>query len=327
MVECPRCGFIQPDDRYCANCGLDSLNYTPKPVPLFLRIINNTGVQLTAALLIVASLIFGLYKNQQNHLELAINKAEEAQRQNAVQPTVSAKILPARPTLESSKPAATPEPATEAEVAQTELAAHDKSAAADEVTTTSTSMAAATSPNPPNVGAATEVEGKTIPFTVTLVEVGNDILEGLKRVAPIRTWSGTRAWLITNFQGGEEVATYSQNLPVGKSWSVDIPNAERGLKLQVSPLQGSNDNHLKVSVKIYFHWPSERAGESKSNEITIEGPFDIPSQNHLVITGFLRRLKNITMTEATLIQGTPLSILTTENFQVNQTSDLALTIQ
>lgn len=326
MVECPRCGFIQPDDRYCANCGLDSLNYTPKPVPLFLRIINNTGVQLTAALLIVASLIFGLYKNQQNHLELAINKAEEAQRQSAVQPTVSAKILPARPAIESAKPAST-ELAKETEATETELAAREKSVAAEEVTTTSTPMAATTTGSTPSASPAAEVEGKPIPFTVTLVEVGNDILEGLKRVAPVRSWSGTRAWLITNFQGGEEVATYSQNLPAGKSWGIDIPNQERGLKLQVSPLQGSNDNHLKVSVKIYFRWPSERAGETKSNEVTIEGPFDIPSQNHLIITGFLRRIKNITMTEATLIQGTPLSILATENFQVNQTSDLALTIQ
>lgn len=322
MVECPRCGFIQPDDRYCANCGLDSQNYIPKPVPLYLRIINNTGVQLTAALLIVASLIFGLYKNQQNHLELAINKAEEAQRQNAAAPltTVSAKILPAKPT-DTPKPSVEAKGSAEpAETQSLDLSAKERAkteeaeSTAQTLTTTTATIATADS------------ESKTFPFTVSFVELSKEMLAGLAQVKPVKTWSQTKAWLITNFQGGQELSTFSQSLPAGHTWNMEIPNKERGLQISVTPLAGSTEAHLKVAVKTTFRWPTERPGESKSNELTLEGPFDIPSQNHLVITGFIRRIRNITLTEATLIQDTPLSIMTTENFQ-NQTSDLALTIQ
>lgn len=30
MIECPKCGFHQPPDRYCANCGIDMENFKPK---------------------------------------------------------------------------------------------------------------------------------------------------------------------------------------------------------------------------------------------------------------------------------------------------------
>lgn len=325
MVECPRCGFIQPDDRYCANCGLDSATYTPKPVPLYLRIINNTGVQLTAALLIVASLIFGLYKNQQNHLELAINKAEEAQRQHPT-PTVNAKILPARP-AEPPRPAA--RETVPADEQTMDMAAREKSserAAGPEDAQTSAASSAATAVPSAVPAAGAPGDSRTFPFTVSLVELSREVLAGLAQVRPVKTWARTRAWIITNFQGGQELATYSQSRSVGQAWNIDIPNKDRGLYLEVTPMAGSNDSHLKVMVKTRFRWPSEQPGQMKGNEISIEGAFDIPSQNHLVITGIISLVRNITMTEATLIQSTPLALLATENFQ-NQSSDLGLTIQ
>lgn len=331
MVECPRCGFIQPEDRYCANCGLDALTYKPQPVPLYIRILNNTVVQLTVALMIVASLIFGLYKNQQAHVELTMNQAEDSQQRVAAPSTVSAKILATRPTdIKDPEPAAG-NPATgqtansdaEADIGDDDggdaVTANASIAAGGTATTMLNGLSAST-------GTASEGDGKTVAFTVSLVELSKDVLTGLNQVKPVKTWSQTKAWLITNFQGGQELSTFSQSLPAHQTWSIDIPSKERGLQISVTPLPGSNEAHLKVSVKTYFHWPTERPGESKNNEMTIEGPFDIPSQNHLILTGFIRRLKNLTLTEATLIQDTPLSLMTTENFQ-NNNSDLALTIQ
>ena len=332
MVECPRCGFIQPEDRYCANCGLDALTYKPQPAPLYVRILNNTGVQLTLALFIVASLIFGLYKNQQNHVELTMNQAEDSQQRIAATAptTVSAKILPSRPTDIKD-----PEPVTGKQA--TGLGANPEAEAAgdddggDAETANASIAAGGTATTMLNglsagAGAAGEGDGKTVAFTVSLVELSKEVLTGLNQVKPVRTWSQTKAWLITNFQGGQELTTFSQSLPANQTWTIDIPSKERGLQIFVTPLPGSSEAHLKVSVKTYFHWPTERPGESKNNEMTIEGPFDIPSQNHLVLTGFIRRLKNLTLTEATLIQDTPLGLMTSEAFQ-NNSSDLALTIQ
>lgn len=332
MVECPRCGFIQPEDRYCANCGLDGMTYKPQPVPLYVRILNNTGVQLTLALFIVASLIFGLYKNQQNHVELTMNQAEDSQAQAGSITTVSAKILASRPTdIKDPEPAAVnPTAGLAAESEDGAVAGAEKALESEPVGMASTTSLAATVGTPAaTTGAsagATDGDGKTIAFTVSLVELSKDVLTGLSQVKPVKTWSQTKAWLITNFQGGQELSTFSQSLPANQTWSIDIPSKERGLQISVTPLPGSTEAHLKVSVKTYFHWPTERPGESKNNEMTIEGPFDIPSQNHLILTGFIRRLRNLTLTEATLIQDTPLSLMTSEGFQNNST-DLALTIQ
>ncbi len=52
IVNCPKCGFSQPKDRYCANCGVDTEAYRPKEVPLSSRVMKNWMFQ--AAVLIVA---------------------------------------------------------------------------------------------------------------------------------------------------------------------------------------------------------------------------------------------------------------------------------
>jgi len=40
MVNCPKCGFNQPDDRYCAKCGVDMLAYKPAAKPLSQRLLS-----------------------------------------------------------------------------------------------------------------------------------------------------------------------------------------------------------------------------------------------------------------------------------------------
>lgn len=38
MIDCPRCGFTQPPDRYCANCGIDMEHYKAPQKPLLTRL-------------------------------------------------------------------------------------------------------------------------------------------------------------------------------------------------------------------------------------------------------------------------------------------------
>lgn len=39
LVECPRCHFNQPQDHYCARCGVDMSAYKPKEVPVFTKVV------------------------------------------------------------------------------------------------------------------------------------------------------------------------------------------------------------------------------------------------------------------------------------------------
>ncbi len=47
MMDCPRCGFAQPQDRYCASCGLDVEHFVAKPKPLWVRLAQNSTLHLS----------------------------------------------------------------------------------------------------------------------------------------------------------------------------------------------------------------------------------------------------------------------------------------
>lgn len=56
LVSCPRCGFSQPKDQYCAQCGVDMQSFKQKKQPALNRIFNSASVQI-GILLIIAILI------------------------------------------------------------------------------------------------------------------------------------------------------------------------------------------------------------------------------------------------------------------------------
>lgn len=68
LINCPRCGFSQPKDQYCAQCGVDMQSYKPKELPALTKFFGNAGVQIT--LLLMAAALVGQY----------IIRSEEPQR-------------------------------------------------------------------------------------------------------------------------------------------------------------------------------------------------------------------------------------------------------
>src|SRR5579871_4315876 len=62
MMDCPRCGFSQPKDRYCANCGLDVEHFHAKPAPIWIRLLQNPNFHLSLiAILLVFVVGYILY--------------------------------------------------------------------------------------------------------------------------------------------------------------------------------------------------------------------------------------------------------------------------
>lgn len=74
MVNCPKCGFSQPKDQYCAKCGVDMIAFRPAEKPLVSRILGNTFVQLLLLIGLIAT-GFG-YVRFQNQSQLATRIAE-----------------------------------------------------------------------------------------------------------------------------------------------------------------------------------------------------------------------------------------------------------
>lgn len=69
LITCPRCGFNQPKDRYCAQCGLDIQNYNPPKKSLFQKLADATVFQIILVFLIALVSGFYIYKNNRNELK------------------------------------------------------------------------------------------------------------------------------------------------------------------------------------------------------------------------------------------------------------------
>jgi hypothetical protein len=64
MMECPRCAFVQPQDRFCANCGLNIATYQAKPEPWLQRLLGSPAFYLVAGITFVAALTLYLKRAQ-----------------------------------------------------------------------------------------------------------------------------------------------------------------------------------------------------------------------------------------------------------------------
>lgn len=69
LMNCPRCGFDQPQDQYCAQCGVDMLKFRAPTVPLFKRVLNNAVLQVTLVLLISGGVGYSLYLRRHSELQ------------------------------------------------------------------------------------------------------------------------------------------------------------------------------------------------------------------------------------------------------------------
>ena len=59
MINCPKCGFSQPEDQYCAKCGVDMVAYRPKEKSVSEKFFSNTSMQFFALGVIVAICFMG----------------------------------------------------------------------------------------------------------------------------------------------------------------------------------------------------------------------------------------------------------------------------
>ncbi|MBX3021143.1 MAG: hypothetical protein KF799_05645 [Bdellovibrionales bacterium] len=57
MMDCPRCGFSQPKDRFCASCGMDVDAFLLKPKPLWVRILQNPNLHLSLIAIFMVLLV------------------------------------------------------------------------------------------------------------------------------------------------------------------------------------------------------------------------------------------------------------------------------
>ena len=69
MMNCPKCNFLQPEDQYCARCGVDVTTYQAPAESFFKRLLKSPAAYLFAILVLSVSTWFYIQNNQQNDLQ------------------------------------------------------------------------------------------------------------------------------------------------------------------------------------------------------------------------------------------------------------------
>ena len=64
LTKCPKCGFSQPKDQYCAQCGIDMSAYRPPDKSLMQKLSENLYVQLCMVLIVGLVAVLLITRNQ-----------------------------------------------------------------------------------------------------------------------------------------------------------------------------------------------------------------------------------------------------------------------
>ncbi|MFZ3228631.1 MAG: zinc ribbon domain-containing protein [Pseudobdellovibrio sp.] len=88
MIKCPRCGFAQPEDQYCAQCGVNMHSFQPIQKSFISKLISNVALQVI--LLLVVAVVAGSYLMQGNP------KSNFGQKTDRSVISKNAKAIPAR---------------------------------------------------------------------------------------------------------------------------------------------------------------------------------------------------------------------------------------
>lgn len=174
LINCPRCGFQQPKDKYCAQCGVDIETFKPASPSFFKKVFGNVLTQLGLLVVVAGGVGVSLYQKGEQNLERRVG-----QMRSPVQ-------IQSQPNLEeNSASSEIPEPAAVAHAA-TEPESPN---AINAYKVTPNEGVAATTPatepsvTPASVDASDDKETRTVAkttsptVTVYYAEVGRNSLE------------------------------------------------------------------------------------------------------------------------------------------------------
>lgn len=88
LINCPRCGFQQPNDTFCARCGVDMETFKPVQVPGWKKVIANPLVQLSLLVSVGGAVSLALFEKGKQQL-----KTTAATTNSSTQPLADQKIV------------------------------------------------------------------------------------------------------------------------------------------------------------------------------------------------------------------------------------------
>ncbi len=170
LINCPRCGFSQPKDQYCASCGVNIEKYIPRKTSAGQKLLSSTLLQVV---IVTGIALATAYLTLSNKNDGSISPSLTLRKK----PTVSS--LNSSSTTSTESPAETMEAeATEPDVsieAQSEAQRNELAGASSETPPTAT-MATTEDTNSTDKAAAAQDTKKSITIKYSFYEVDRAVL-------------------------------------------------------------------------------------------------------------------------------------------------------
>ncbi len=311
LVDCPKCGFNQPDDQYCAQCGVDMQNYVPKPKPLWVRVTNKPSFHIAMALLIAVGIFSWIYISQKQRID---NTIRSAFNQTA-------------PVAENDYEEETPEPDTQApaprqqqEVAMAALAGSTSAQQQQRVVTPTPEL-----PKSLRVSYA-EVPRALVELWIAEGQVINETANTrsllLNGTPDIQNFA-REEWGLFKLPGGRRLSLANSSTPRRDEYLQESQDGQEiGLVIEIIPSQIGIEN-ISFDLQMLITLPASLLGDAYATTMT--GSYSFNPNSSLVILGGLPQ-QGIQGEQRSPFTRSPLQILTSPEY-IGGTSEFAIFIQ
>jgi hypothetical protein len=345
MVNCPKCGFSQPEDQYCASCGIDMLAYRPSRAPFFKRLMTSVPFQLSVLVLAIVGGFAFIRLQNQARLAARIAEIENAGDTRLIEQKSDALDTASQASKSSEAPGAQAEsaPAASAPGESTHNLALSAPEAPKAIKENLAETAASPSPTPSPLPSPTATPGTT-PGAATGAEKATT--PSRLRVAFLEVNRGTLAELSSESRGSGGYGAFStgtissasaklKSLQAGwKSLESGSPQSLRtqqpilvfrglrdeasghdlGVTVQVTPVL-IDDTGTTVQVEV-LRVLREAGAVPSVGEQSFQENFQIPRGSAAYISGVFPHRTQIPEEEARLYNSNPvLRILSSPAFQ------------
>lgn len=316
LVDCPKCGFNQPKDRYCARCGVDMETFTPKQPPIWARLSDRPAFHVGMAIVLVGLLFSWIYFSQKQDIDAKIRQAFTAQES----PTATAVTQP------TEAPAA-PQAANRAMrlASQLETQPAPEPTAADDTLEENSETAVAKMPSVLRI-TYLEVPRPLIRLWAEEGQVLNETANTRSILLPgsqAPTDYGREEWSLFKLPGGKATRLQpNQIIRENHFRRGGTESAEIGFALEIIPDDISSTG-VQFDSQMVVSLPSPLDGDITTTTTT--GRFEIPPGSTLVILGGLPQ-QSVRGEAAKVFMDTPLQVLQSPEY-LSGTSEFAIFIQ
>ena len=290
LIRCPRCGFEQPKDRFCANCGVDTENFRPERRGRAKD--SNSAFYYFLAVVVFSATAWFLY-------------------QRSLEPTESGRIRNKSTTFEKMGLNANEKPESP-ESPETEVVPLP--------VTPSPAAAATAAPTPPIPGTPSPLR-----FVVYFAEVPSDTMRDI--VEDRNTRPESDHWIVGAFRSSvlQKPAVRLLDTPESRSVSnfeepIQIfsgsrdPKQKEALGLFINVLPLSSENRI-FQIKVEIRKVLRGAQNDTTETQTLTRELAIPEGGGALIGGLLARGRKPTEAEEAIYQSSFLKILSSDLFQ------------